>query len=143
VFSNVQYLEAEFTESEQIVAATGQSFVGNEPAYAPEFIWKGGITFQKEKCFRVTFSGVHVADQFWQDSNQPLLGAGGVVSVPAIIPEYTVWNLSSEWYLTKNVRLIAGVSNLSDEKYYSRAFLTGLIEPAPRRTGYAGVSLEF
>jgi Fe(3+) dicitrate transport protein len=143
VFSNVQYLDAEFTESTQIVAATGQSFVGNEPAYAPEFIWKGGITFQKEKCFRVTFSGVHVADQFWQDSNQPLLAAGGIVSVPAIIPEYTVWNLSSEWYLTKNVRLIAGVSNVSDEKYYSRAFLTGLIEPAPRRTGYAGVSLEF
>jgi Fe(3+) dicitrate transport protein len=142
VFSNIQLLDAEFTESTQIVAATGQTFVGNEPAYAPELIWKGGITFQKEKCFRVTFSGVHVSDQFWQDSNQPLLAAG-VISVPAVIPSYTVWNLSSEWYLTRNVRLIAGVSNLSDEKYYSRAFLTGLIEPAPRRTGYAGVSVEF
>lgn len=143
VFSNLQLLDAEFTESGQIVAATGQSFVGNEPAYAPDWIWKGGITFQKEKCFRVTFSGVHVSDQFWQDSNQPLLGAGGVVSVPAVIPSYTVWNLSGELYLTKNVRLIAGVSNLSDEKYYSRAFLTGLIDPAPRRTGFAGLSVEF
>ena len=114
----------------------------NEPAYAPEFIWKGGVTFQKEECFRVTVSGVHVADQFWQDSNQPLITAGAI-AVPAIIPSYTIWNLSSEWYLTKNVRLIAGVSNLSDEKYYARAFLTGLIEPAPRRTGYAGVSAEF
>lgn len=142
VFSNFQYLDAEFTESDQIVAATGESFVGNKPSYAPEFIWKGGITFQKEKCFRLTFSGVHVADSFWQDSNQPLL-AGAVVTVPAIIPAYTVWNFSSEVYLTKNVRLIAGVSNLSDEKYYSRAFLTGLIEPAPRRTGYIGASVEF
>jgi len=41
------------------------------------------------------------------------------------------------------VRLFGGISNLGDEKYYSRAFLTGLIDPAPRRTGYAGVSLEF
>jgi Fe(3+) dicitrate transport protein len=143
VFSNVQFLDAEFTESSQVVAATGQSFVGNAPAYAPDWIWKGGITFQKERCFRITFSGVHVSDQFWQDSNQPLLAAGGVVSVPAIIPSYTVWNLSGEVYLTKNVRLMAGISNLTDEKYYSRAFLTGLIDPAPMRTGYAGLSVEF
>jgi Fe(3+) dicitrate transport protein len=143
VFSNVQFLDAEFTESSQVVAATGQSFVGNTPAYAPDWIWKGGITFQKERCFRVTFSGVHVSDQFWQDSNQPLLAAGGVVSVPAVIPSYTIWNLSGEVYLTKNVRLMAGISNLTDEKYYSRAVLTGLIDPAPMRTGYAGVSVEF
>ncbi|HVF71596.1 MAG TPA: TonB-dependent receptor [Chthoniobacterales bacterium] len=143
VFSNIQLLDAEFTESIQIVPNSGgRTFVGNEPAYAPDLIWKGGITFQKEKCFRVTLSGVHVADQFWADSNQPLV-AGGVVSVPAVIPSYTVWNLSSEWYLTRNVRLIAGVSNLADEKYYSRAFLTGLIEPAPQRSAYAGLSVEF
>ena len=142
VFSNVQLLDAEFTESNQIVAATGQSFVGNEPAYAPEWIWKGGVTFQKEKCFRITVSGVHVSEQFWQDSNQPLRTAG-VITVPAIIPSYTVWNLSTEVYLRKNIRLLAGVSNLADEKYYSRAFLTGLIEPAPQRTGYVGMSIEF
>jgi len=144
VFSNIQLLDAEFTESTQIVPSSGgRTFVGNEPAYAPDWIWKGGVTFQKEKCFRITVSGVHVSEQFWADSNAPLLGAGGVVSVPAVIPSYTVWNLSSEWYLTKNVRLVAGVSNLADEKYYSRAFLTGLIDPAPRRTGYAGLSVEF
>ncbi|MEY2564315.1 MAG: Fe(3+) dicitrate transport protein [Verrucomicrobiota bacterium] len=142
VFSNIQLLDAEFTESTQIVPATGKSFVGNEPAYAPDWIWKGGITFQKEKCFRVTLSGIHVSEQFWADSNQPLITAG-VIAVPAIIPSYTVWNLSSEWHLTKNLRLIAGVSNLADEKYYSRAFLTGLIDPAPRRSAYAGLSVEF
>jgi Fe(3+) dicitrate transport protein len=142
VFSNLQLLDAEFTDSIQVVAATGESFVGNAPAYAPDWIWKGGITFQKEKCFRVTFSGVHVSDQFWQDSNQPLF-QGTVLAVPAIIPSYTVWNLSGELYVTKNIRLLAGVSNLTDEKYYSRAFLTGLIDPAPRRTAYVGASVAF
>jgi Fe(3+) dicitrate transport protein len=143
VFTNIQLLDAEFTESTQIIPNSGgQTFVGNDPAYAPDVIWKGGISFRKEKCFNFTLTGVYVSDQFWQDSNQPLL-TGATVLVPAIIPSYTVFNLSAEWYLTKNVRLIGGISNLADEKYYSRAFLTGLIDPAPGRSAYAGLSVEF
>jgi Fe(3+) dicitrate transport protein len=145
VFSNVQYLDAEFTESQVLIPGTTQTLVGNEPAYAPEFIWKGGITFQKEKCFRVTVSGVHVSDQFWADNNRPnpATATGAAILVPAVVPAYTVFNFSGEVYLGKNVRLFGGVSNLGDEKYYSRVFLNGLIDPAPRRTGYAGVSVEF
>ena len=144
VFTNIQLLDAEFTESTQIVPNSGgRTFVGNDPAYAPDVIWKGGISFRKEKCFNFTLSGIYVSDQFWADSNAPLLGPGGIVTVPAVIPSYTVFNFSAEWYLTKNVRLIGGVSNLADEKYYSRAFLTGLIDPAPGRSAYAGLSVEF
>jgi Fe(3+) dicitrate transport protein len=143
VFTNLQLLDAEFTESIQLIPNSGgQTFVGNEPAYAPDVIWKGGISFRKEKCFNFTLSGVYVSDQFWADSNQPVTTLG-VVTVPAVIPSYTVFNFSAEWYLTKNVRLIGGISNLADEKYYSRAFLNGLIDPAPRRSAYAGLSVEF
>ncbi len=143
VFTNIQLLDAEFTESTQIVPNSGgRTFVGNEPAYAPDVIWKGGISFRKEKCFNFTLSGIYVSDQFWADSNAPLL-TNGVVTVPAVIPSYTVFNFSAEWYLTRNVRLIGGISNLADEKYYSRAFLTGLIDPAPGRSAYAGLSVEF
>jgi Fe(3+) dicitrate transport protein len=146
VFTNIQLLDAEFTESVQIVPNSGgRTFVGNEPAYAPDVIWKGGVSFRKEKCFNFTLSGVYVSDQFWADSNAPVLapGPGGIVLVPAVIPSYTVFNFSAEWYLTRNVRLIAGISNLADEKYYSRAFLNGLIDPAPGRSAYAGLSVEF
>jgi Fe(3+) dicitrate transport protein len=146
VFSNFQYLDAEFTESEILVPTTTHTLVGNAPAYAPDFIWKGGITFQKEKCFRISFSGVHVSDQFWADNNRPNPAAAttaAAILVPAVIPSYTVFNFSTEVYLTKNVRLFGGISNLGDEKYYSRVFLNGLIDPAPRRTGYAGLSVEF
>jgi Fe(3+) dicitrate transport protein len=145
VFSNFQYLDAEFTESALLAPGTNQSLVGNAPAYAPDFIWKGGITFQKEKCFRITFSGVHVSDQFWADNNRPNPSAplNAPILVPAVIPAYTVFNFSAEVYLTKNVRLFGGISNLADEKYYSRVFLNGLIDPAPQRTGYAGLSAEF
>jgi Fe(3+) dicitrate transport protein len=145
VFSNVQFLDAEFTESDLLLpGSTTQTLVGNDPAYAPDFIWKGGISFRKEKCFNVTLSGVYSADQFWSDTNRPNpANSLPVVLVPAVIPSYVVFNLSSEWYITKNLRLIAGVSNLFDEKYYSRVFLNGLIDPAPRRSAYAGVSVEF
>jgi Fe(3+) dicitrate transport protein len=143
VFSNFQYLDAEYTESDLIVPGTTRTFVGNTPNYAPEFVWKGGITFQKEKCFRLTFSGVHVTDQFWADNNLGNPAVGTPTLVPAIIPAYTVFNFNAEVYLSKNVRLFGGVSNLADEKYYSRVFLNGLIEPAQQRTGYAGVSVEF
>jgi Fe(3+) dicitrate transport protein len=145
VFSNFQFLDAEFTESSLLAPGTNESLVGNEPAYAPDFVWKGGISFQKEKCFRFTLSGVHVSEQFWADNNRPNPSAplGAPVLVPAVIPSYTVLNLSAEVYLTKNVRLFGGISNLSDEKYYSRVFLNGLIDPAPQRSGYAGLSVEF
>jgi hypothetical protein len=33
-------------------------------------------------------------------------------------------------------------TNLTDEKYYDRVFANG-IEPAPNRSGYAGLSLAF
>jgi Fe(3+) dicitrate transport protein len=131
VFSNLQLLDAEFTES----SIPGQ--VGKTPAFAPAVLWKGGITFRKDKWFDVSFTGVYASDQYWSDANMP------TPTTPVKIPSYWVLNVSGDYYITKNIRLIAGISNLADEKYYSRVFFNGLIEPAPRRSGYAGVSLEF
>jgi len=131
----VQFLDAEFTESDI------PDQVGKTPAFAPDFLWKGGITFGKERCFNVTFSAVYVSEQFWSDANLDTATPTGIT--PAKLPAYKVLNLSGEWYFTKHARLIAGISNLADEKYYSRVFFNGSIEPAPGRSGYAGVSVEF
>lgn len=140
VFSNVQLLDAEFTESTQIIPGTTNTFVGNAPAYAPDIVFKGGITFKRDKCFNITFSAVYVSEQFWQDSN-----LGSPTIPPPQIPAYDVYNLSGEVYVTKNVRLFGGVSNLGDKKYYSRVFPFGggSIDPAAGRSGYAGLSVEF
>jgi len=131
VFSNIQLLDAEFTESD----IPGQ--VGKTPAFAPAVLWKGGITFRRDKKFDISFTGVYASDQYWSDADQ------ASATTPAKIPSYWVLNLAGDYYLTRNIRLIAGISNVADEKYYSRVFFNGLIEPAPRRSGYAGVSLEF
>jgi len=136
-FSNVQFLDAEFTESALLIPDTNRTIVGDAPAFAPDFLMKGGISFRRDNCFDITLMTVYVAQQFWQDTN-----IGNTQIPKAKIPAYKVFNLSGDLYITKNLRLIAGISNLTDEKYYDRVFGNG-IEPAPRRSGYAGVSLAF
>jgi len=136
-FSNVQFLDAEFTESELLIPNTSQTIVGNTPAFATEFLMKGGISFQKDHCFDIALTVVYVSQQFWQDTN-----VGNAQIPKAHIAPYKVFNLSGDLYITRYLRLIAGISNLTDEKYYDRVFADG-IEPAPRRSGYAGLSLSF
>ena len=136
-FSNVQFLDVEFTESALLQPGTDHTIVGNTPAFAPDFLLKGGISFQREHCFNIALTAVYVSQQFWQDTD---------IGNPAIpkgkIPPYSVFNLSAEFYLNTYVRLIGGISNLTDAKYYDRVFANG-IEPAPRLSGYAGLSLSF
>ncbi len=136
-FSNVQFLDAEFTESALLIPGTDKTLVGNTPAFAPNFLMKGGLQLRKDNCFDIMFSAVYVSQQFWQDQD-----VGNAQIPKAHIPAYKVFNLTGDLYLTKNLRLIAGITNLTDEKYYDRIFTNG-IEPAPRRSGYAGLSLAF
>lgn len=84
-----------------------------------------------------TRTAIYVSDQFWQDADT------GLATIPAKIPSYKVLNLAGDYYITKRLKLIAGISNLADEKYYSRVFFNGSIEPALRRSGYVGASIEF
>jgi len=149
LFSNAQYLDAEYIDSslpQPPATVAPPTIVGNTPAFAPQFLWKGGLSFQKEKCFNVTLSAVYVSQQFWSDTNVGVRTIPAFPGVPTVIPPkipsyYTV-NLSGYWYITKNVRIIGGISNLTDLKYYDRIFGNG-IEPAPRRSGYGGLSIAF
>ncbi|MEO5719479.1 MAG: TonB-dependent receptor, partial [Chthoniobacterales bacterium] len=113
VFSNLQLLDATFTDS-QI-----PGLVGNTPAYSPSVLVKGGVQLRKDNCFDLTFSAVYVSDEYWADSNL------GTPTIPAKIPAYVVLNLNGNFRITKNVKLIAGVNNLAGEKYYSRVFFNG------------------
>jgi Fe(3+) dicitrate transport protein len=136
-FSNVQFLDAEFTESTLLIPNTDKTIVGNTPAFAPEFLMKGGLQLRKDNCFDITFSAIYVSQQFWQDTD-----VGNAQIPKAQIAPYKVFNLTGDFYLTRNLRIIAGITNLTDEKYYDRVFANG-IEPAPHRSGYAGLSLAF
>jgi Fe(3+) dicitrate transport protein len=136
-FSNVQFLDAEFTESTLLIPDTNRTIVGNTPAFAPNFLMKGGLQLRKDNCFDITFSALYVSQQFWQDTN-----VGNAAIPKAQIAPYKLFNLTGDYYLTRNLRTIAGITNLTDEKYYDRVFANG-IEPATRLSGYAGLSLSF
>jgi len=60
--------------------------------------------------------------------------------IPAKVPAVTLFDFAADWQLTRNLRLLGGISNLTDRKYYNRVFQNG-IEPGARRKVYAGVAI--
>jgi hypothetical protein len=54
---------------------TDKTIVGNAPAFAPDFLLKGGISFQKGHCFRHSFNGclrltaILAGYEYWQRAN--------------------------------------------------------------------------
>jgi Fe(3+) dicitrate transport protein len=132
VFANASLLNARFTSS----AIKDQT--GKTPAYAPDYVLKAGTTLRREAHYKVSLVVDLVTAQFFQDSNQP------IATTPARIPGYTVADLSGEYSIARGLSLMAGISNLTDRRYYSRVFLSrGQLEPARSRTLYAGVAYEF
>jgi Fe(3+) dicitrate transport protein len=67
---------------------------------------------------------------------------GSANFIPAKVPAYTLFDLAADWQLTRNFRLLGGISNLTNRKYYNRVFQNG-IEPGARRKIYAGIGVEF
>ena len=138
VFANASLLNARFTGS----ALRNQT--GKTPAYAPDYVLKAGATLRRDGHYKLSLVVDSVAAQFFQDSNQPVLSPDGSIATPARIPTYTVADLSGEYTVFGRLRLLAGISNLTDRRYYSRVFISrGLLEPGRDRTVYAGVAYDF
>jgi Fe(3+) dicitrate transport protein len=132
IFANASLLNARFTSSALLNQA------GKTPAYAPDYVLKAGATFRQDHHYKVSLVVDSVAYQFFQDSNQPLNGT------PARIPTYTVTDLSGEYNLIGGLRLLGGISNLTNRRYYSRVFISrGQLEPARDRTFYGGLAYDF
>ncbi|NUQ19119.1 MAG: TonB-dependent receptor [Sphingomonas sp.] len=134
LFGNVSLLDAKFTRSNLA------NRVGNKPAFAPAVTAKYGLSFRRDGQFNVSLAGSSVSSQFFQDSDLPVGAPGRANFIPAKVPAYTVLDLTGDWQITPNIRVLGGVTNLTDRKYYNRVFQNG-IEPAQRRKIYAGVAL--
>jgi Fe(3+) dicitrate transport protein len=131
VFVNGSYLDARFTSS-------AKGYVGNVPAYSPGYVVKGGIALRRDGAYKLSVVVDSVGRQYFQDSNAPLSGT------PALIPGYTVGDLSGEYTVAGHLRLLGGVSNFTNRMYYSRVFISrGAIEPGRDRNFYAGLAYDF
>ena len=134
VFASLSLLNAVFTDS--------LSNTGHVPAFAPHHLARTGLVYREDKKFKLAFSVLSVAGQYAQDSNKPFGTAGTDSFIPAKVPSYTVADVSADWWIAPPLRLLAGISNLTDRKYYARVFSNG-IEPGLRRAYYAGFAYEF
>jgi Fe(3+) dicitrate transport protein len=134
LFGNVSLLDAKFTRSNLV------NRVGNRPAFAPAVTAKYGISLRRDGRFNVSLAGSSVSSQYFQDSDLPVGTPASANYVPAKVPAYTVLDLTGDWQLSRNIRLLGGITTLTDRKYYNRVFQNG-IEPAQRRKVYAGIAL--
>ncbi|MBA8882825.1 TonB-dependent receptor family protein [Dokdonella fugitiva] len=136
LFANLSLLNAEFTSTRN------PANLGNRPAFSPKYLARVGLSWREDKHYKLALSAVSVASQYFQDSNLPAGTAGAANYIPAKVPSYTVADFSADWWVLPQLRLLGGVSNIADRKYYSRVFSNGL-EPGIGRTFYAGASYEF
>ncbi len=145
-FVNASLLDAQITDSitlENSADPMGSTLAGNTPAYAPDYVIKAGLTWRQQDHWKASLVGQSIGTQFWADSNQPRI-AGDVIVMPARIPSYTVFDLSADYLIAQHLRLLGGVSNLTNEHYYSRVFfVNGGIEPAPGRNFHLGAAYDF
>jgi Fe(3+) dicitrate transport protein len=132
LFANAELLQARFTSS-ILPDQTGKT-----PAYAPDYVLKAGLTLRRDHEYKVSLVMDWVGSQYFQDSDLPL------GSTPAQIPAYTVLDLAFDYTVRGHLRLLGGISNLTNRIYYSRVFLAGgQLEPALERAGYAGLAYDF
>ncbi|HET9032162.1 MAG TPA: TonB-dependent receptor [Dokdonella sp.] len=135
VFANLSLLDAEFT-------ASAKGYKGNTPAFSPDYLARFGLAYREDKHFKFALSVVSVASQYWQDSNLDNGTPAQSNYIPAKVPSYTVADVSADWWVTPDIRLLGGIYNIADKTYYARVFGGGL-EPAVGRTIYGGASWEF
>jgi Fe(3+) dicitrate transport protein len=136
VFANVSLLNARFT------ASLKPAQIGNVPAFSPRYLARAGLVWREDHKLKAALSVVTTASQYAQDSNLPFGVAGTDSFIPAKVPQHTVADFSADYWVLPQLRLLAGISNLTDRKYYNRIFSNG-IDAALRRTYYGGFSYEF
>lgn len=122
------YLAATFLDAD----FTGGPANGFEVPYAPEYIIRTGLSYTLDEKVKVNFGGTYVASHFADATN----------TAQRAVPSYKVWDLTAEYRVSENLRLIGGINNLFDEQYFARVRNDG-IDPANGRNYYLGASIEF
>lgn len=122
-YLNATLLDAEFTAGPAD---------GNTPQYAPDYIFRTGLNYNHEDKIKVSLGATFLDEHYANDTNDDNFA----------VPAYMVWDLTAEYKIHENLRLIAGINNLFDESYFARVRNDG-IDPANGRNFYVGASLEF
>ncbi|HEV2595865.1 MAG TPA: TonB-dependent receptor [Sphingomicrobium sp.] len=134
MFGNLSLLDAKFTKSDLAMR------VGDTPAFAPAVTAKYGISLRADRRFNLSLTGTTVSSQYFQDSDLPVGTPASSNFIPAKVPAYTLFDVAGDWQLTRNIRALGGITNLTNRKYYNRVFQNG-IEPGAGRKVYIGLAV--
>lgn len=138
VFSNVAITDSDYLKSEDF------NVKGNKVEFVPLFNIKTG-TGVGYKNFMSSVQLTYVSSQFTDATNQDV-GANAISNgISGKIPSYYVADFSSS-YKWRNWKLEAGVTNFTDNKYFTRRASgypgPGII-PSDTRTFYATLEFRF
>ncbi|MFN0068283.1 MAG: TonB-dependent receptor family protein [Limisphaerales bacterium] len=124
LYANASLLEAEID---------GGVADGRRPQYAPDYLVRAGVIWRWRDRVKLALLGTVVDDHFATDDENPTRK----------IPAYSVWDFTVEAAAWRDVAsVMTGINNLFDEDYYARIRSDG-IDPAYRRSFYAGIRLSF
>lgn len=133
------FFAAEFLET----GIVSGRFDGNEASYAPPYSIKFGPTYRHSSGFKAELTATYIGGSFWNTRNANSFTAGGNNVGTSRIPSYAVWDFSMEVPVYRDhVKLLFGINNMFDEKYYSRVRADG-IQPVAGRTFYGGFNATF
>lgn len=102
-YTNAIYIKSNFTR-----------VIGNSLEFAPPVTVRGGITYRYKK-FSSTIQCAYTASQFTEATNTTFTAN----AVNGEIPAYYVLDFSAQ-YAFKCVKLMAGINNLSNNRYFTR-----------------------
>jgi Fe(3+) dicitrate transport protein len=110
LFVNSAYIHARYIDSKE------SNYIGKQVEYVSPFILKSGIKWKHDR-FSVQFQGSYNSAQYSDASNSVEPSGDAVIG---LIPSYLVFDFSSRFTLNSFIQFEAGVTNLTNQRYFTR-----------------------
>jgi Fe(3+) dicitrate transport protein len=136
LFVNMAYIRSEYIESKE------KNYIGKQVEYVSPVVLKTGLKWRNEKlAFQVQMS--YNSEQFSDASNSIEPSGDAVIG---LVPSYIVFDFSGRYSITKQFQVEIGVTNFTNETYFTRratAYPGPGILPSDGISGYLTLQYQF
>ncbi len=115
-FTAASYMNARYIAGSVIANGKNVDIRGNEIESAPKWIVRGGVG-ARAKSGEVSMQVSNVSRTFADALNTASPGTTGAVGV---VPAYTLLDLTGSWRLSRAIRVMGGINNLLDRRYFTK-----------------------
>ncbi len=140
IFNSLTYDHAAYTSGSITLSGKNTPVAGKLVENVPAWVDKAGVDFSYKKASAsIQYS---YTSKTYNDAFNTEFSSNGVIGA---LPAYHLWDWNFSWQFTANLHLSAGVSNLSNEKYFNRRITMypgpGIL-PADGRTFHVSVGIK-